>query len=105
VTRLGDFLLIGLLLESHCDLKKDEVAQINGNILGYFLIKQIYYILSNFKTWFVAGILRFQKWFVVDDLDSEIRLCCRYFGIFGIGNCLVYFLKQWTIFFQNLWSP
>ncbi len=26
--------------------KKDEVAQTKGNILGYFLLEQIYYIFS-----------------------------------------------------------
>ncbi len=41
---------------------KDEVAQNNGDFLGNFLIKQIYYIFTkirSFKTWFVVGILRF----------------------------------------------
>jgi hypothetical protein len=45
---------------------KDEVAQSNGDILGCFLFKQIYYIFTSigtFETWLVAGILRFQKWF------------------------------------------
>ncbi len=41
---------------------KDEVTQRNGDILDYFLA-------SSFKTWFVEGILRFQKWFDVDILD------------------------------------
>jgi hypothetical protein len=60
---------------------KDEVAQNNGNFLGYFLFKQINYIftsISSFKTWFVVGILRFQKWF--DVLGFKIEFCCRYFG-------------------------
>jgi hypothetical protein len=39
VTRLGDFLTIGLLLEVRYDFLKNKVAQSNGNILGYFLFK------------------------------------------------------------------
>jgi hypothetical protein len=64
---------------------EDEVAQSNGNILGYFLFKQIYYIFTltgMFKTWFVVGILSFQKWFDVDILDFQFGLCFyRYFDI------------------------
>jgi len=48
---------------------KDEVAQNNGDFLSYFLFKEIYYIfteMSNFKTWFVVGILRFLNWFDVE---------------------------------------
>ncbi len=59
---------------------KDEVAQSNGDILVYFLFKQMYYIF----TWigaFKKGILRFQKLFVVDILDFQFKLCYRYFGI------------------------
>ncbi len=44
---------------------KDEVAQNNGDSFGYL---QIYYIstwMSSLKTWFVVGILKFQKWFDV----------------------------------------
>ncbi len=51
VTRLGNLLPIGLLLEDHYD----EVAQRNGDILGYFLFKQTYYILTEtscFKIWY-----------------------------------------------------
>jgi hypothetical protein len=41
--QIGQFLLVGLLLEAHCDfLEKDIKTQRNGNILGYFLIKQIF---------------------------------------------------------------
>ncbi len=39
VTRLGNFSTIGLLLEARCDLWKDEVAQNNGDFLGFFLFK------------------------------------------------------------------
>jgi hypothetical protein len=38
---MSDFLPNGLLLEAHYDLKKDLVAQSNGNISGYFLLRQI----------------------------------------------------------------
>jgi len=52
-----------------------------------------------FKTQFVVGISRVQKWFDVDVLGFQIKLCCRYFGL---GDCLGYFLKNWAIFFSNL---
>jgi hypothetical protein len=42
--QIGQFWPNGLLLEAYYDLKKDEVAQRNVNILGFSLIKQIYYI-------------------------------------------------------------
>jgi hypothetical protein len=76
--------------------------------LGYFLIKQIYYIftsISSFKTWFVVGILGFQKWSYVVVLGFQIELCCRYFGLFCLGDFLSYFLKNWAIFFQIFGSP
>jgi hypothetical protein len=38
--------------------------------------------ISSFKTWFVVGILRFQKWFDVDVFGFQIELCCIYFGLF-----------------------
>jgi hypothetical protein len=40
VTRLGDFLTIGQLLEALCNFK--EVAQRNDDILGYFLFVQVF---------------------------------------------------------------
>ncbi len=51
---------------------KNEIAQSNDTILGYFLFKQIYYIFTYtgiFKTWLVVNILRFQKLFDEDILD------------------------------------
>jgi hypothetical protein len=39
--------------------------------------------MSSFKTWFIVGILRFQKCFDVDALGFQIELICRYFGLFG----------------------
>ncbi len=38
----------------------------------------------------------------LDVLDFQIELCCRYFGLFWLGHCLGYFLKNWVIFF--IWS-
>jgi hypothetical protein len=83
---------------AHYDFWKDEIAQRNGNILAYFLRKQIYYIftsMSSFKTWFVVSNLRFQKWFDAYFLGFQIELCCRYFDLFG---CLGHFLKNWAFF-------
>jgi hypothetical protein len=71
-------------------------------------LKQIYSIFtkrSGYKTWFVVGILRFQKWLNdVDVLGFQIELCCRYFGFFGLEYQLGYFLKKWTLF-SIFWSP
>jgi hypothetical protein len=70
---------------------KDEVAQNNDDILGYFLFQQIYYIfakISSFKTWFAVGISGFQKWFDVDVLGFQIELCCRYFGLLPNDNTM-----------------
>ncbi len=75
MTRLGDFSLIGPLLEDNCDFfenVKCEVAQRNSDSLGNFLNENIYYIftkIGSFKTMFVVVILRFQKWFDVSVLD------------------------------------
>ncbi len=93
---------IGLLLETHYDFLKGKIAQNNGDFLGYYLFKQIYDIftyISSFKTWFVVGILRFWKWFDVDVLGFQIHPCCRYFGLFWLGNFLGYSLKNLANFF------
>jgi hypothetical protein len=77
VIRLGNFSPIGLLFEAQYDFWKDEVAPNNGNILGQFLFKFVYYIfthISSFKKWFAVGILRFQKWFDVNVLGFQIVL-------------------------------
>ncbi len=50
----------------------------------------------------VARILGFQKWFDIDVLAFQMKLCCRYFGIFWLGDCLGYFLNNWAIFFSKL---
>jgi hypothetical protein len=77
VTGLGNFWPIGLLLKAYYIFGKDEVAQSNGNILGHFWFKQIYYILTKIgtsKTLSVVSILKFQKWFDVDILDFRFEL-------------------------------
>ncbi len=76
---------------------KDEVAQRNGDILGYFLPKQIKYIftqINSFKIWFVVRTLMFLKWFDADGLGFQIQL-------YWHGNCLGYFLNNWANFFSN----
>jgi len=81
----------------------------NGDFLGYFLFKQIYYIftkISSFKTWFVVGILRFQKWFDVDVLDFQIEFCHINFSLFlDLATFWGYSLKNLANFFLILWSP
>jgi hypothetical protein len=57
--------------------RKNEVAQRNVNILGYFLSKQIYYIftlIGVFKTWFIVGIFKYQTWFNIIFLEFQIEL-------------------------------
>ncbi len=41
-----NLLKIGLYLKVHSDFLKEEVAQRNDNILGYFLLKQIVLIFA-----------------------------------------------------------
>jgi hypothetical protein len=48
--------------------------------------------------WFVAGILRFQKWFDVDVLGFQIELCCRYFGLFLTGRLFGLFFEKFGFF-------
>ncbi len=44
----------------------------------------------------------FQKWFDVDVLGFQVELCnCRYLGLFWLGGCLGYFLKNFVIFFKS----
>jgi len=64
VTRLGYFSPIGLfwkLIVMFCNV---EVAQRNGNILGYFLVCQIFYIFTHinfFKHGLLCGSFRVSK--------------------------------------------
>jgi hypothetical protein len=77
-------------------------------LLAFFLLGQVYYIftyLGTLKTWFVVGILRFEKWFDLDIFDFQFELCYRYFGIFQFRDFLSNFSKNWAFFSQNLWSP
>jgi hypothetical protein len=76
-----------------------------GNILGYFLFKQIYYIVtykSSFKTWFVVGFLWFQKLFDTDVLGFQIELCCRCFGLLLTWRLLGDIFCKFGQFFSNL---
>ncbi len=57
-----------------------------------------------FQNMFAVGI-RFKKWFDVDVLGFQIELCCRYFGLFCLGDFLDYFQKNWANFFQIFCSP
>ncbi len=40
------------------------------------------------------------RWFDVDVLGFQIELCCRYLGLFYLGDILGYFLEYWA-FFSN----
>ncbi len=93
VTILGEFLPVGLFWRLLI-FWKDKEAQRNSAIFGYFLFKQIYYTLTLIHS-FKICIWRFQKWFDSDVLGFLIELCRRYFGLFWIGDCLGYFLKNW----------
>jgi hypothetical protein len=71
VTRFGDFLPTGLLLDDNCDLLI-EVAQRNSDVLGYFLLKQILYFFekrSSFKTFFAVSV----------QVSKGVK--CRYYGV------------------------
>ncbi len=57
---------------------KDEVAQNNGNYLGYILFKQIYYICI---------LLQFQN-----------MICCRYFKVSKVVRCRCFGLSNWAFF-------
>ncbi len=101
---LANFSQLGYFWMLIMTFSKDKVAQINGNILGYFLLKQIYYIftlISSFKIWFVVAILSFWKWFDVDDLGFQIELCCGYFGLFCLETVWATFWKIGWFFFKS----
>ncbi len=83
---------------------KGEVAERNGDILGYFLLRQMFYTFTKISSFIVEFvILGFKKWFYVDVLDFQIEFHCWYFGNWGLGNCLGYFFKIWPTF-QIFWS-
>jgi hypothetical protein len=56
--------------------------------------------VQHFKTWFVVGILRFQKWFDADVLGFQIKLCCRYsyFDLFSTWQLFGLFFEKNFIF-------
>ncbi len=62
-------------------------------------------MLSSFKVWFDVGILRFQKWFVVDVLGFQIELCHRYFDLFWLGQLFGLFFEKNGNFLLIFWSP
>ncbi len=71
VTRLGDFLLIGLLFEAHYDFVKIwSRPKLMSIVWATFLLKHLH-LNEDFKTWLVVGILRFQKWFGVNVLEPS----------------------------------
>jgi hypothetical protein len=60
VTRFDNFSSIGLLFESNWDFLREEVAQRNGNILGYFLhMEFLHFVLNNLVS--KHGLLRVLK--------------------------------------------
>ncbi len=62
--------------------------------------------VSSFNTWFVVGILRFQKWFDVDVFGYQNELCCRYFGLFLAWRLLgLLFEKFCKVFFKSSGHP
>jgi hypothetical protein len=62
-----------------------------------------FHLNSSFKTWFVGGILRFQKWLLVDVVGFQIKLCCRYFGLFGAWRLFgLLFEKLGNFFFKSV---
>jgi len=38
------------------------------------------------------------KWFVVNVFDFQMKLRCRNFGTFGLGNCFGNFFQKWVLF-------
>jgi len=81
--------------------QEDEAAQRNGDILGYFYLKQKLLHFHHSKTWFVVGITWVQKWFNIDVLDLQIELWCRFFDL---DTVLATFNKV-GIFFKSSGHP
>jgi hypothetical protein len=51
--------------------------------------------MGSFKTWFVVGTIRFQKWFDIDILNFQFDIGYRYFGI-CFRDFWGYFKKNWA---------
>jgi hypothetical protein len=83
VTRLGNLLPIGLLLEALCDFLKTWSSPEKWQLFGLLFVEaNLFHFHLNKQFQNVVGILRFQKWFDVDVLGFQIELCCRYFDLF-----------------------
>ncbi len=73
-----------------------------------FFFKQLIYIFtvkSSFKTWFVVGMVRFQKCFDVDVLGFQIYLRGWYLGHFSVifSHFVVIYGPFWP--FMALFGP
>ncbi len=100
---------IGLLFEVHSDFlkrKSDPKKLCHFGLL--LLLGTFFYIftqISCFKTWFVVGILRFQKGSDVKVSNTLIELWCWYFDILGLGNSFGYFFEKLGNIFPSSKSP
>ncbi len=54
--------------------------------------------MSSFNLQFVAGFLRFQKWFDVDVSGCQVKHWCRHLDIFAT------FYNNWEKFYSIFWS-
>jgi hypothetical protein len=80
---------------------RDEVAQRNGSILATFDLNRQFQNIGCCKYFILVS----QNWFDVDILHFQIQISfkfCKYFGIFGLGDCFGYFLQNWAIFLNLL---
>jgi len=94
VTRLGNFLPIGLLLIAHCDFLKTWSSPINGNIMGYIFF-------SIFFTFFIQiSSSKYYLLFVFWDFKSSLiyifELSCwaLELGLFGLATALATYSKN-----------
>jgi hypothetical protein len=46
--QIGPSLAIGILLDAYTNFCEEEVAQRNGDILGYFFLQLLFYILAKY---------------------------------------------------------
>jgi hypothetical protein len=73
--------------------------------MGYFLIKQIYYIFtskSSFKAWFVVSILRLKKWFGVDFCTFKLSFVVDILAFLDLKQLGLLFEKLGEFLFSNL---
>ncbi len=112
VTRLGKILPFGLLLKTQAifggrvGVSSPKSWWHFGVLLPRANILYIFTVISSFKAWFVAAILRVIKWFNVDVLEFQIQPCCRYFDFFGLTtNYFGHFFLNLGEFIPIFWSP